>query len=102
MKENKMGTYITLVNWTDQGVKNLKDSPARVEAFRNLCAEQGVELIGFYATMGDYDFIAITQASSADLVGRIVLMVGSMGNVRTKTLRAFDASKFSEIVESLR
>ncbi len=96
-----MQTFITLVNWTDQGVTNMKQSPARIEAFKALCIQQGAELRGFYATMGEYDFVTIVDAPDAAVLAKIVLKVGSMGNVRTKTLPAFDASQFGDIIGSL-
>ena len=96
-----MATFISLINWTDQGVRNLKESPARIEAFKSLCAEQGAEVKSLHATMGDYDFITIIDAPNADVMAKVVLMVGSLGNVRTKTLPAFEASHFADMIGSL-
>jgi len=96
-----MATFITFVNWTDQGIQTLKESPARVEAFRSLCAKQGVEINGFYSTMGEYDFIAILEAPSAEVAGRVALAVSAGGNVRTRTIQAFETDGFADLVGSI-
>ena len=58
-----MATFISLVNWTDQGIRNVKESPDRYEAFKAVAEKAGVKVKGFYYTMGRYDMVLITEAS---------------------------------------
>ncbi len=96
-----MAKHIMLINYTQQGIANIKDSPNRAEAARGLARECGAEMTDLYLTMGEYDLVAIVEAPSDDAVAKFALAVGSLGNVRTKTLRAFTEDEFREIVQSL-
>ncbi len=96
-----MGTYIALFNYTDQGIRNIKDSPDRAEAARKVIQDMGGDMKAMYLTMGDYDLIAIIEASSDEVVARFVLAVGALGNVRTTTLKAFTETEFRDIVAGL-
>ncbi|PYO04122.1 MAG: GYD family protein [Candidatus Rokuibacteriota bacterium] len=84
-----MPTYIILGNFTDQGIRNIKDSPKRENAFRNLCEKAGAHVKDTYRTMGRYDLAAIVDAPDDVTLNAIVYSLGSLGNVRTETLRAF-------------
>lgn len=84
-----MPTYIVLAHLTDQGIRNIKDSPKREEAFRNLCDKVGAGVKDVYRTMGRYDLVAIVEAPDDVTMSAILYSVGSLGNVRTETLRAF-------------
>jgi uncharacterized protein with GYD domain len=84
-----MPTYIVLGNFTDQGIRNVKDSPKREEAFRNLAAKVGAQVKDVYRTMGRYDLAAIIDAPDDVTMSAIAYSLGSAGNVRTETLRAF-------------
>ncbi len=84
-----MPTYILLANFTDQGIRNVKESPKREEAFRNLCEKMGAHVKDAYRTMGRYDVAAIVDAPDDVAMSSIAYSVGSLGNVRTETLRAF-------------
>lgn len=84
-----MPTYIMLAHFTDQGIRNIKDSPKREEAFRKLCEKMGVRVKDVYRTMGRYDVVAIVDAPDAVTMNAILYSLGSLGNVRTETLRAF-------------
>src|SRR5204863_229795 len=84
-----MPTYIILGNFTDQGIRNIKDSPKRETAFRNLCEKAGAQVKDTYRTMGRYDLAAIVDAPDDVTLNAIVYSLGSLGNVRTETLRAF-------------
>ena len=96
-----MATYICLINYTEQGIKNVKDSPGRLDAARQAIESQGGAMKDFYLTMGGYDMVVTLEAPSDDVVARFALMVGSQGNVRTTTLRAFDEAEYRSIVQSL-
>jgi len=84
-----MPTYIVLGNFTDQGIRNVKDSPKREDAFRTLCAKVGAQIKDVYRTMGRYDLAAIIEAPDDVTMSAIAYSLGSSGNVRTETLRAF-------------
>ncbi len=96
-----MGTYIALANYTDQGIRNIKDSPKRAEAARKAIQDMGGDMTGLYLTMGAYDHIVILEAPSDEVVAKFVLTLGALGNVRTTTLKAFTEAEFGEIVAGL-
>ncbi len=96
-----MPTYIMLANWTDQGARQVRDSPKRVDAAKKLLVEMGGRFTSFYMTMGDYDLIAVYEATDDAVAARFVLMLGQMGTVRTRTLKAFPEAAFREIINSL-
>lgn len=96
-----MTTYIMLGNWTDQGVRNIKDSPRRIDAAKALLEEVGGAFKGFYSTMGDYDVIAVYEAPDDAVAARFTLQVAQLGNLRSRTLKAFPEAAFREIVASL-
>ena len=96
-----MPTYITLYKLTDQGIKNIKDAPARVDEAVKGLESMGGKLIGFYATFGEYDYVAIGEIPSDELAMAFALALGSKGNVRTASLKAFKREEFKEIVEKL-
>ena len=96
-----MATFITLGNFTHQGISDIKGSPERVKATRELAKSCGVEMKDFYLTMGAYDFALLIEASSDQAVTGFALALGSLGNSRTTTLKAFTESEFGDIVKSL-
>ncbi len=96
-----MGTYIGLINYTEQGIRNIKDSPKRAEAARKVIRDMGGDMTGLYLTMGAYDLVAIFEAPSDDVIAKFVMSLGAQGNVRTTTLKAFTESEFGEIVADL-
>lgn len=96
-----MSTYILLLNYTDQGIRNIKESPKRVDAARALARKHGAELKELYLTMGTYDVVTVVEASSDEAVAKFVLAVGALGNVRTTTLKAFSEADFRKIVGAL-
>jgi uncharacterized protein with GYD domain len=96
-----MPTYFSLINYTDQGIRNVKDSPQRLDAAKKLITDMGGELKGFYLTMGPYDLIAILEAPDDEVVAKVLLALGSAGNVRTITLKAFPEADFRRVIEAL-
>src|SRR5438093_4535773 len=99
--EVAMATFITLARYTQQGISKIKDSPSRVDNFRNAAQTAGGSVKGFYLTLGRYDLVLITEVSSDDVIARLTLATGSLGNVTTETLRAFTEDEFRKIVASL-
>ena len=96
-----MPTYIGLYNLTDQGIKNIKESPGRIEEGIKGAEAMGAKIIGFYSVMGEYDFVAIGEFPNDEAAMAFALSVGSRGNVRTKTLKAFTKEEFAEVVGKL-
>ena len=96
-----MPTYITLYKLTDQGIKNIKDAPERVEEAIKGFESMGGKLIGFFAVMGEYDYVAIGEIPSDESAMAFALGLGSGGNVRSTSLKAFNKEEFGEIVKKL-
>ena len=96
-----MAIYISLCNWTDQGVANVKDSPKRLDQARKAWRAAGAKLKDFYLTMGEYDFVTISEAPDDETMARVALALASAGSVRTKTLKAFPEKDYRAIIGSL-
>jgi len=96
-----MPTYIILMNYTDQGIRNIKESPMRIEAGDKALEALGGKLIGTYTVMGQYDRVAIVELPSDELAMTTVLGLNAAGNVRTTTLKAFAGEQFAEMVKKL-
>jgi len=96
-----MPTYLTLMKLTEQGVKNIKDAPKRVEAARKVIEGAGGKMPNFYLTMGEHDYVAITEFPSDESATAFLLGLGALGNVRTTTLRAFTEKEFAAMVKKL-
>lgn len=97
-----MSTYFVLVNWTEKGVQQVKDSPRRVDAAKKAIREMGGDVKSVYLTMGEYDLILICEASDDAVMASFVMQLGMLGFVRTRTLKAFPETAYREIVASLR
>jgi len=93
-----MATYIILANFTEQGVRNVKDTPKRADAFRDMAQKAGVTVKEQYWTLGAHDIVAIVEAPDDIAVTAVGLSVGALGNVRTQTLRAFSKAEMATIV----
>ncbi|MEQ1950054.1 GYD domain-containing protein [Mesorhizobium sp. CN2-181] len=96
-----MTTYVLLMNWTEQGVKAVRESPKRLDAARKELADMGGSFKEFFLTMGDYDMVAVCEAPDDAVMARFALKTGSAGNVRTRTLKAFPESAYREVINSL-
>ena len=96
-----MPTYIVLGNFTDQGIRAVKDSPKRLEAVKAMCQQAGVTLKETYYTLGQYDLVAISELPDDETAAKAALTASSQGNVKTETLRAFTESEFLKMVASL-
>ena len=96
-----MATYIMLANWTDQGARQVKDSPKRVDAAKKALVDMGGEFKALYMTMGDYDLIVVYEAPDDAVAARFTLLLGMLGAVRTKTLKAFPEMAYRKIINSL-
>jgi uncharacterized protein with GYD domain len=96
-----MSTFIILMKLTDQGAKAIKEAPARVQAGIKGWEAMGGKMLGFYVTMGEYDYIAFGEAPSDEVAAAFALQLGSLGNVHTTTLKAFPVEQFTKIIKML-
>ena len=96
-----MATYVVLGSYTDQGIRNIKESPKRLDAGRDLAKSMGAQLKDFHLTFGAYDFITTLEAPSDEVASRYVLALASRGNVRTTTVKTFSESEYRSIIGKL-
>jgi uncharacterized protein with GYD domain len=93
-----MATFVSLINWTDQGIRNYKDSLKRADAFQQVLEQHGGTLKEILWTVGPYDIVAIAEAPDPEAFTAVLLQTGALGNVRTTTLRGFNRDEFSGIL----
>jgi uncharacterized protein with GYD domain len=93
-----MASYITLINWTDEGIKNFKDTVDRYEAAQEAMAAMGVSFKDVYWTVGAYDIVGIVDAPDDETATAALLAVGGQGNIRTATMRAFSADEMKSVI----
>ena len=96
-----MAKYISLVKYTGKGAENVKDSPKRLDAFKQLCESMGAKVDGFYLTMGRYDMVVIVDAPNPETVAKIILTTTSRGAVSTETLPAFAEAEYRKVISEL-
>jgi uncharacterized protein with GYD domain len=96
-----MPTYVTLMNWTDQGVRTVRDTVHRREQADELAQKHGAKIEQVYWTVGPYDIVAIVQAPDDESATSMLLELGSAGNLRTTTLRAYDSEEMTGIIQRL-
>jgi len=96
-----MPTYLTLYNWTEQGIKNIKGSPDRMAANIKAAEAAGGKVLGIYVTMGEYDVAAISEWPDEESAAAFALAQASQGFVKTKTLKAFTPEEFGAIVKKM-
>jgi uncharacterized protein with GYD domain len=94
-----MPTYVTLINWTDQGIKNYKDTVDRYQAAQEAMGKGGASFKDIYWTVGPYDLVGILEAPDDEAATAALLAVGGEGNIRTTTLRAFSADEMRGVIE---
>ncbi|HEY5827931.1 MAG: GYD domain-containing protein [Hyphomicrobiaceae bacterium] len=93
-----MATYIVLANFTDQGVKNVKDTTKRADAFKELAKSKGASVKDIYWTLGRYDIVATVDAPDDTVITALGLTLAQAGNIRTQTLRAFSSADMGAIL----
>ncbi len=96
-----MATYCVLASFTEQGVRNAKDSPKRADAFKEMARKCGVTVKELYWAQGQYDIVTILEAPDDLAVTSLALSVGALGNVRTQTLRLFSAGDMKAIIDKM-
>ena len=96
-----MARFVVLMDFTDQGIKSVQESPKRAAAARTAFKAKGVELEQVYWTLGSHDIVAIVSAADGLEAAAALLQLGGAGNVRTTTLRAFDEAEFATVLSKL-
>ena len=97
-----MPVYVTLLNWTDQGIRNVREAVQRVDSGAQVAEQKyGVRLKEIYWTVGPYDYVVLWEAPDEQSMSAFMLELGSLGNVRSTTLRAYDRDEMGGILERL-
>jgi uncharacterized protein with GYD domain len=96
-----MATYILLARFTQQGIQHIKASPDRLEEGKQAFRSLGAELKQFYLVSGQYDIITIFEAPDDETMAKVILFLGSKGNIHTETLRAFSEDEYKKMVNDL-
>jgi uncharacterized protein with GYD domain len=94
-----MPTYVSLVNWTEQGIKNFRDTIRRAEDYRGLAEKSGGQVRQLLWTIGEYDLVVVADFPDDETATAVLLQTSAGGNVRTKTMKAFDAEQMSAIIQ---
>ncbi len=94
-----MPVYVTLYKFTEQGVRNIKDSPKRVEKIKEEFKKAGANIKEFYALMGQYDTMIIAEAPNEEVITKLNLMIDAAGNVTSQTMRAFSENDWKKMVQ---
>ena len=96
-----MPMFILSLGWTDQGIRGVKDAPKRGQAAKELAKKVGVQIKDIYLTSGDSDLLLIVDTPNGDNVAKFALALGSLGNVRTRTARAWPEAEFQKLISEL-
>ena len=96
-----MPTYVMLMKLTDQGIRDVKSAPGRVQQGIKAYEAVGGKLLAFYTVMGEYDYVAIGEAPSDEVALGFSLGLGAQGSVRTTTLKAFSPEQYAGVVSKL-
>jgi uncharacterized protein with GYD domain len=96
-----MAKYISLVKYTAKGIENIKESPGRLDAFKQLCESMGAKVEGFYLTMGRYDLVVIVDAPDHETISKIILATSSKGAISTETLPALAEEEYRKVISEM-
>src|SRR5436309_14368739 len=96
-----MPTFVLALNWTDQGIRGVKEAPKRSHAAKDLAKKLGVEIKQVYLTSGEHDLLLIVESATGDNVAKFALATGALGNVRTSTVRAWSESEWHKLISEL-
>ncbi len=96
-----MARYVVLFNWTDQGIRNAKDTVQRVNQARSAWEQRGMRIEAVYWTLGGHDLVGVVDAPDDAALAAVLLELAGAGNVRTKTLRAFDEGEMQALLGQL-
>lgn len=93
--------FICSMNWTEQGIRAVKDAPKRAQAARELAKKMNVEIKEVYLTSGDSDLLAILDTTNGDNIAKFAMAIGALGNVHTRTVRAWSESEYKKLISEL-
>ena len=93
--------FIMSLNWTDQGIRNVKDAPKRALAARDIAKKVGVEIKELYLTSGETDMVTFLETANGDNVAKFAMAISALGNVRTRTARAWTADEMQKLISEL-
>ena len=96
-----MGTYIALLDYTDQGIRNIGDSPLRADRFNQTVEEAGGRVVAQYWTIGSHDGVLVMEAPNDEVAASLLLSLGASGNVRTTTLRAYEWADAKDLIQAI-
>ena len=96
-----MSTYLCLGQWTQKGIENVRESPARLDAAREEWEKDGATIRDFFMTTGQYDLVFVIEAPDDATLAKVLLAQASKGGLRTTTLRAFSETEYRAIIQSL-
>jgi uncharacterized protein with GYD domain len=96
-----VATFITLANYTPQGIANIKESPSRLDAAREQLAPLGVEIKEFYLTMGEYDIVTVVEAPDNEAAAKALIALGAQGNISTTSMAALPAHQFRNLIAEM-
>ena len=96
-----MATYIALVNFTDQGIRHIRQTTERAKGLMNAAANLGIKIKDIYWTMGAFDAVFTAEAPDDETMTAFAASMGSLGNIRTQTMRAFSAQEMNQILAKL-
>ena len=96
-----MPRYISLLNWTQQGIQKVKESPARLDGAKKVFKSMGAEIKEFFLVTGQYDLVIIAEAPDDEAIAKAILAIASKGNIKSQTFRAFTEKEYRKIIASL-
>ena len=96
-----MPTFITMLNWTDQGIRSVKEAPKRIQAAREVSKKFGVEFKQIFLTSGEFDLLAVLEAPHYDNVAKFAMASGAQGYVRSRTVRAWTEAEMGKLISEL-
>ena len=96
-----MAHYVVLAQFTDQGIRAVKDTTKRAKAFREMAGKMGVQIKDIYWTLGKFDVVTVMEAPNDETAAAIMMKAGSLGNMKSQTLRAFTESEISSVLSKV-
>jgi len=96
-----MANYVVLAHLTDQGIRAIKDTAKRAKAFRNAAKEMGANIKDIYWILGQYDVVLTLEAPDDETIASLMMKVGSLGNLKCQTARAFDETEIDALLSRL-
>jgi uncharacterized protein with GYD domain len=96
-----VATYINLLRYTEQGIKNIKQAPGRLDDAKKAWKAMGAEIKAYYLVMGQYDAVIVSEAPNDETMAKLLLTLGSLGNVGTETMRAFPEDEYRKLIAGL-